>query len=184
MKFKTLILCISVTTLSACEQNSDLQSYVAQVKARPAQPIDPLPSITPYEAMAFSAQNVRNPFIDPKPEQGQVVGKVKAKCIQPDANRTKEELEQYSLDSLQMKGTLANSSGLWALVQATTPSGIVVHSVALNQYMGLNHGKIIKITKDYVDVVEMVPDGSGCWTNRTTKLTLNTSATNTNKKQG
>jgi type IV pilus assembly protein PilP len=50
--------------------------------------------------------------------------------------------------------------------------------------MGLNHGKIAKVTKDDIDVVEMIPDGSGCWNNRTTKLALNTSATNANKKQG
>lgn len=184
MKYKTLILFMSIVALSACDKNSDLQTYVAQVKARPAQPIDPLPSITPYEPMSFSAKQARNPFIDPKPEQGQIVGKVKAKCIQPDTSRVKEELEQYSLDILQMKGSLADNSGLWALVQAPTPNGLVVYRVALNQYMGLNHGKITKITKDDIDVAEMVPDGSGCWTNRTTKLTLKTSATNTNKKQG
>ena len=80
MKYKTLILFLSAVMVSGCEQNADLQTYVAQVKARPAQPIDPLPTITPYEPMNFSAQNARNPFIDPKPEQGQLIGKVKAKC--------------------------------------------------------------------------------------------------------
>ena len=181
MKYKTLILCLSVVMLSGCDQNADLQTYVAQVKARPAQPIDPLPTKTPYEPMSFSAQNTRNPFTDPKPEQGQMIGKVKAKCIQPDTSRPKEELEQYSLDNLQMKGTLADESGLWGLVLA--PGGIV-YRVTLGQYMGLNHGKIAKVTKDDIDVIEMIPDGSGCWNNRTTKLTLNTSATNANKKQG
>lgn len=182
MKYKTLILFLSMAVISGCEQNADLQTYVAQVKARPAQPIDPLPTITPYEPMAFSAQNTRNPFIDPKPEQGQMISKVKAKCIQPDINRQKGELEQYSLDNLLMKGTLADDRGLWGLVLA--PGGIV-YRVTLGQYIGLSHGKITKVTKDDIDVVEMIPDGSGCWNNRTTKLTLNnTSATNTNKKQG
>ena len=181
MKYKTLILFLTMVMVSGCEQNADLQTYVAQVKARPAQPIDPLPTITPYEPMNFSAQNARNPFIDPKPEQGQLISKVKAKCIQPDISREKEELEQYSLDNLRMKGTLADNSGLWGLVLA--PGG-VVYRVTLGQYMGLNHGKIAKVTKDDIDVVEMIPDGSGCWNNRTTKLALNTSATNANKKQG
>jgi type IV pilus assembly protein PilP len=42
MKYRTLILFLSAVMISGCEQNADLQTYVAQVKARPAQPIDPL----------------------------------------------------------------------------------------------------------------------------------------------
>ncbi len=181
MKNKLLILFLSSCVLAGCDQNSDLQTYVAQVKSKPAQPIDPLPTITPYEPMKFTAQNSRNPFIDPKPEQGQVVTKAKLKCIQPDLTRTREELEQYSLDNLVMKGTLADSSNLWGLV--LSPGGIV-YRVSPGQYMGLNHGKITKITKSDIEIVEMIPDGSGCWNNRTTTLTLNTSTTNANKKQG
>lgn len=181
MKYKLLILFLSTIIVSGCEQNSDLQTYVAQVKARPAQPIDPLPTITPYVPMAFTAQKARNPFIDPKPEQGQMVAKAKLKCIQPDLTRKKEDLEQYSLDNLVMKGTLANDRGLWGLVMA--PGGMV-YRVSSGQYMGLNHGKITKITQNDIEVVEMIPDGSGCWNNRTTTLTLNTSTTNANKKQG
>jgi len=181
MNYKSLILLLNIVVISGCEQNADLQTYVAQVKSRPAQPIDPLPTITPYKAMMFSPQNTRNPFIDPKPEQGQVVGKVKAKCDQPDDSRTKEELEQYSVDNLLMKGTLADGKNLWALIQA--PGG-VVYRVSVGQHIGLNHGKIAKVTNNDIDVIEMVRDGSGCWNSRTTKLILNTSTTNANKKQG
>ena len=117
MKYKILILFLSTVMISGCEQNSDLQTYVAQVKARPAQPIDPLPTITPYEPMAFIAQESRNPFIDPQPEQGQIFSKTKVKCIQPDITSPQEELEQYSLDNLMMKGTLSDNRGLWGLVR-------------------------------------------------------------------
>uniref|UniRef100_UPI0025BC39CB pilus assembly protein PilP n=1 Tax=Aquabacterium sp. TaxID=1872578 RepID=UPI0025BC39CB len=152
MNIKTLILLLSIVAIFGCDKNADLQIYVAQVKARPAQPIEPLPTITPYEPIPFLAKNMRNPFIDPKPEQGQAINKPKAKCAQPDINRPKEELEQYSLDNLQMKGTLADERGLWGLVLA--PGGIV-YRVTLGQYMGLNHGKIAKVTKDDIDVIEM-----------------------------
>ena len=181
MNKKLLILFLGSFAIAGCEQNSDLQTYVAQVKSRPAQPIDPLPTITPYEPMKFSAKNSRNPFIDPKPEQGLVVTKAKLKCIQPDLSRTREELEQYSLDNLVMKGTLADTRSLWGLV--LSPGGIV-YRVSPGPYMGLNHGKITKITKNDIEIVEMIPDGSGCWNNRTTTLTLNTSTINANKKQG
>lgn len=181
MKYKLLILFLGGLLLSGCEQNSDLQAYVAQVKARPAQPIDPLPTLTPYVPMKFTASAARNPFLDPQPEQGQMIAKGKLKCIQPDLTRKKEDLEQYSLDNLLMKGTLANEQGLWGLVQV--PGGMV-YRVSLGQYIGLNYGKITKVTQNNIDVVEMIPDGSGCWTNRETTLTLNTSTTNTNKKQG
>jgi len=171
------LLLIGMCLLSGCNQNSDLQTYVAQVKARPAPPVEPLPVVTPYTPVSFDAAEKRNPFSEPKPEMNAIARTSKAQCIQPDISRTKEELEKYSLDNIKMKGSLANTKGLWGLV--SVPGG-KVYRVADNQYIGLNYGKISKITKDNIEIVEMIPDGSGCWNNRTTTLTLITSTTKTN----
>ena len=44
--------------------------------------------------------------------------------------------------------------------------------VGLNQYMGLDQGRIIKITNTHVDLMETVPDGKGCWVTRETQLAM------------
>lgn len=175
-----VFVCILIA-LAGCEQNEDLQKYVEEVKAKPAPPIEPLPTITPYTAATFGSGKDRDPFINPQPEQGQTIGLVKEKCLQPDMKRVKEDLEQFSLDNLAMKGSLADSVGLWALIQA--PGG-TVYRVANGQYMGLNYGKVTQITKSEIKIEELVPDNNGCWNHRTTVLSLNNSATNSNKKQG
>lgn len=176
MNKQLLLLLSGFVFLAGCDQHSDLQSYVAQVKARPAPPVEPLPTITPYTPVTFVAQNKRSPFIDPKPEQSAVAKAAKKECIQPDSSRTKDDLEKYSLDNMRMKGTLANARGLWGLVSVDGK----VYRVANNQYIGLNYGKINKISPDNIEIIEMIPDGSGCWNNRTTTLTLITSTTKTN----
>lgn len=177
MNRQLLLLFTGLAVLSGCDQNSDLQTYVAQVKARPAPPVEPLPTVTPYTPISFDASDKRNPFSTPRPEMSAQAKTTKAQCIQPDVSRTKEELEKYSLDNIRMKGTLSNNKGLWGLV--SVPGG-KVYRVADNQYIGLNYGKISKITQNDIEINEMIPDGSGCWTNRTTTLTLITSTTKTN----
>ena len=45
------------------------------------------------------------------------------------------------------------------------PDGQAVR-VGLNQHMGLDQGRVIKITNTHVDLMETVPDGKGCWVTR------------------
>jgi type IV pilus assembly protein PilP len=89
----------------------------------------------------------------------------------PDPNRVREELEKYSLGSLKMMGTvrMGGASDLWALILA--PDN-VVHRVQKNNYLGNNHGKIVGMTEQRVDLKELVPDGPGRWQERDAFLSL------------
>lgn len=177
----SLSVIFSAMFLTACDQDTDLRKYVDEVKAQPPMPIEPLPTLTPYSPAKFTAATERDPFTDPKPEQGQIVGQIKEKCVQPDQARPKEDLEQFSLDNLAMKGTLANTNGLWALIQS--PNG-TIYRVAKGQHMGLNYGKVTSVSKTEIQIEEMVSDNAGCWDHRVTVLSLNNSVANTHKKQG
>ncbi|MGS3152584.1 pilus assembly protein PilP, partial [Aeromonas sanarellii] len=77
--------------------------------------------------------------------------------------------EQLPLASLSMKGSIGRQGQLWALIN--TPDGQAVR-VGLNQHMGLDQGRVIKITKTHVDLMETVPDGKGCWVTRETQLAM------------
>lgn len=168
---KHLIVGLSVLVLlSACSGGDDLQEYVAQVKARPPAPLEPLPVIRPFEPMHYAPSNERSPFSQPRPEL--LLREAKAKtelCSISLPVHEKEPLEQFSLDNLTMRGTMSKDKVLWALIHTQVGE---VHRVAVGQYMGLDQGRIEKITPDTVELLEYVPDGKGCWVTRKTQLKL------------
>lgn len=170
MKLNALCLLLSALLLTACGGQEDMDEYVQQTKARPPVPIEPLPEIKPFSPMAYQRSDQRSPFIEPQPENSsRVDAKVKPDCAQIVANREKEVLERYSLASLSMKGSIGKQGQLWALIN--TPDGQAVR-VGLNQHMGLDQGRVIKITNTHVDLMETVPDGKGCWVTRETQLAM------------
>ena len=67
----------SALLLSACGQDmSDLEPYIAEVKARKSRAIEPIPQVKQYEAFTYEARGRRDPFVKLEPERsdsGQVV---------------------------------------------------------------------------------------------------------------
>ena len=170
MSMRVIVLLLPVLLLTACGGQEDMDEYVQQTKARQPIPIEPLPEIKPFSPMAYQHSDQRSPFIEPQPEtSSRVDAKTKPDCAQIVASREKEVLERYSLASLSMKGSIGKQGQLWALIR--TPDGQAVR-VGLNQYMGLDQGRVVKITNTHVDLMETVPDGKGCWVTRETQLAM------------
>jgi type IV pilus assembly protein PilP len=70
-----------------------------------------------------------------------------------------------------MVGTLQKPQGdLFALVKDGY-GGVV--RVREGEYMGRNHGRIVSIQKDRINLIEIVPDGQGGWLERPRTLALN-----------
>jgi type IV pilus assembly protein PilP len=44
--------------------------------------------------------------------------------------------------------------------------------------LGTYDGKVSSVNSDYIELVELIPDGSGCWKERLTKLEMLEAATN------
>ncbi|BCX82512.1 type IV pilus assembly protein PilP [Methylomarinovum caldicuralii] len=147
---------------------SDLEAYVAEVKARPKGSIEPLPEIKIMETFVFDPEGLRDPFAPAKqalPPQVAAGGS----GIKPDPTRPKEPLEAYDLDSLRMVGTVKKDAILWALIQ--TGEG-TIYRVRTGNYLGKNHGRIVRITEEGIDLVEIFPDGPGTWRERQASLAL------------
>lgn len=158
--------------LTACGGQEDMDTYIVQTKARPPIPIEPLPELKPFSPMHYQQGELRSPFMMPQPEANvgsESSAKLKPDCAQIAMDREKEVLESYSLASLSMQGSLAKTGQLWALIR--TPDGQSMR-VGLNQYMGLDQGRVIKITDTAVDLLETIPDGKGCWVTRETQLAM------------
>ena len=176
-----LALALSVLTGCAERDMSDLRGFVETTKrTTPIRKPDPPPVIEPYQPFAYTAQGLKDPFLISPFAEEQEIGDIADQPVapdgsytgvRPDPNRVREELEKYSLGSLKMMGTvrMGGTDELWALVLA--PDN-VVHRVQKNNYLGTNHGKIINISEQRVDLKEIVPDGPGRWQERESFLSL------------
>lgn len=141
----------------------NLEDWVANVRARPAPPLDPLPVMQQFETFEYSAQNLRDPFSTAWGAASDSSG------LRPDPNRRKETLEQYPLDSLKMVGTIGTGASLVGLVMGPDK---VTYRVSPGAYLGQSDGRITDIQQDRIDLVELVPDGAGGWLERPAAVTL------------
>jgi type IV pilus assembly protein PilP len=147
---------------------SDLDSWMAEVKARPKGAIEPAPVFKPYESFTYSAQSLRAPFDVPLNAKD-ISALQPSANIKPDLLRPREFLERFNFEALKMVGTLAQQGTLWALV-ADDEGG--VHRVRNGNYLGKNHGRIVETTETSIGVEEIVPSGTGGWVQRPRTLKL------------
>ena len=140
----------------------NLESWVADVRARPAPPLDPLPVMQQFETFEYAAQTLRDPFSD-------AWNNAEGGGLRPDPDRRKETLEQYPLDSLDMVGTIGKGAGVVALLLAPDK---VTYRVRPGAYVGQSDGRVTAVYEDRVELVELVPDGAGGWLERPATIAL------------
>jgi len=150
--------------LSGCSgRDGDLDRFIETTKNEPGGRVEPLPEVKPYEAYNYADQELRSPFI-PGGSGGANAN------LRPDSRRNREYLEQFSLDTLKMVGTLNLSGNHFGLV--ATRDGRV-HRVVIGEHMGTNDGKITDISASKIALVEIIPDGLGGYIERPAALALN-----------
>jgi type IV pilus assembly protein PilP len=168
---KVVSLVLLMTLLSACDSNQDdLGRYITEVKARPATPISPIPSVRTYTPYEYTGLQGRDPFRRSTSEgSDEEVGVSLGNGPRPDFKRTREYLERFELDTLLMVGTFDKERSQWVLIR--DPDG-TIHRVATGNYIGKNHGKVNIISPDEVELSEFIADGAGGWLVRDASLVL------------
>ena len=83
------------------------------------------------------------------------------------ATRMLAELERYDLSSLTYWHF--NPARCAATASLVDSQGYV-HRVSLGDYIGKNDGKVTKITKQRIEIVELYPDGDGGWQEKPTSI--------------
>ena len=178
MKLSRLIklpLLLSMTYfVTACSDNGmvELKAWVTIEKAKPGLGIEALPEIRPYEAFIYSAEHLRSPFQSARPEAIGELGSLE-NCetkTRPDVNRVREELEDFGLQSLKLVGTMSQEGSSWALIRQDSGS---IHRVQIGNHLGLNHGQIVNISEQNLQLMETVPNGLGCWESRPMTMEVN-----------
>ncbi len=158
------LMVAAAASLAACSsQDDDLQTFITDTNKEAGGRVEPLPEVKPYQTYTYKDVSLRSPFIPTSPNAGNA-------NLRPDAHRNREFLEQYSLDTMKMVGSMQQTGQIYGLVQ--TKDGLV-HRVTVGNYIGQNDGKVTAITPSKIDVREIVPDGLGGYIERPAALALN-----------
>ena len=164
----SLLVSVLLTGCGGGASYGDLDEFMAEVNARPKQRIAPLPPFEQVPPFAYQASTMRSPFEPPV-----VVKRVQREQggprVTPDFNRVKQFLEQYTVAQLAMVGTLAQTGTRFGLVQDGDGG---VHRVRPGDYMGTDHGQIQRIDEGAIELIEIVPDGTGGWVERARTVSL------------
>jgi type IV pilus assembly protein PilP len=159
------VLCLALSVLAGCSSRDDeLDQFISDTMKEPGGRVEPLPELKPYETYAYESANMRSPFMPGGSGTGSAAG------LRPDVRRNREFLEQFSLDTLRMVGTLRLSDRTYGLIK--TKDGLV-HRVLPGNYLGQADGRVTEISASKISVVEIVPDGLGGYMERTASLGLN-----------
>lgn len=168
---RRLILLVLALSVAGCGSDgsrfADIDQFMRDVMQRPKRPVKPLPEFKPYEAYAYSAAGMRSPFEPPAPPRPpRLEGQ---EDVQPDPNRVKQFLEQFPVTDLDMVGTLQRDGDWYALIRDGEGG---VHRVTSGDYMGTDHGEILSISENAIELDEIVPDGTGGWIKRSRTVQL------------
>ena len=165
MKARALFV-VATLALAGCggESHQDLRAWMIEQGKGARGKLDPLPQIKPYEPFAYNAFDLPDPFKPRRIEPTKGASK-----LAPDLTRRKEPLEAFPLESLTMVGTLEKNKTVYALVR--TPERDI-YQVRAGNYVGQNYGVVTGIVENEVKLRELVQDGAGDWTERSSTLLL------------
>ena len=164
---RNALICCGVGLLvAACggESHQDLRAWMQDQGKGVKGKLDPLPQVKPYEPFTYNAFDLPDPFKPRKIEPAKGGSK-----MAPDLNRRKEPLESFPLESLQMVGTLQRGKNTYALVRTTDKD---IYQIRIGNYLGQNFGVVVQISEGEVQVRELVQDGAGDWTERSSTIQL------------
>jgi type IV pilus assembly protein PilP len=168
MRRAALLSIMSVALLAGCggQSHQDLRNWMAEQGKGVRGRLDPLPQIKPYEPFAYNDFDLPDPF---KPRKIEPVKGENTSKLAPDLNRRREPLEAYPIEALSMVGTLQKGKALYALVK--TPERDI-YQVRQGNHMGQNFGVVVGITDTDIKLKELMQDGSGDWSERSSTLNL------------
>lgn len=167
--YKLLFSFMAGLVLVGCDSKIDaVNQKMAEFRNEPALPIEPAPVFSPVPLFNYSAHQLKSPFM---PSSLAAELKIMAgKRVYPNFNRQPQPLESYALESLNMKGSMRGKTNeTIALIQ--TPDR-QIERVQVGNYLGMNQGRVVKISPTQIDLVEIVPDGRDGYVERPRTLVL------------
>ncbi len=159
-----------VLNLAACSGSDDeLQAWMEQQRHEVQPSVKPLSPPQKFNPQAYAGMDRAEPFSAQK-----FTGVLKQEARQPNSavaaelNRRKEPLEAFPLDNMAMVGSVNRKGVPFALLKVEN----LLYQVKVGEYLGVNYGKITKISETEITLREIVQDAAGEWIERPTTLQL------------
>ena len=146
----------------------DLNRFVEESNQGLRGRVEPLPEIKQFEAFAYNAFELADPF-SPRDveERGSALP---VSDLRPIGDRKKETLEAFPLESLKMVGTMEQQRVRYALIR--TPDNNL-YKAKVGNHMGQNFGLVLAVSETAVGLRELVLDSTnGSWSERSASLQL------------
>ncbi|MCY7295300.1 pilus assembly protein PilP [Alteromonas sp. a30] len=166
---KTITTLISILLTACTPQTDDLNQFIADVANTPPTAIEPYPTFETQPAFQYSVAHLRSPFQRKREGQQTVIKEPVASCLQPNTQRTKMPLERFGVDALKVMGFLNSEGKTWGIISASDGK---LYKVTLGDRLGLFFGEITRISNNTIHFTELLPDGTGCWKTKASKLSL------------
>jgi type IV pilus assembly protein PilP len=162
---------VAVVVLSACSDDGsgELREWMEEVRRQTPVSVQQIPPPKTFTPFVYAGKDELDPY-DPAKLQA-ALAKLETATrggIQPDLERRKEALENFPLDTITMVGTLERPGLTYALLRVDSS----VFQAKVGNHIGQNHGRITRITESGLELLEIVRDASGEWSQRNTKLEL------------
>jgi type IV pilus assembly protein PilP len=159
-RIKWIALATLGATLVGCGADTDeLQGWMDQQRREVKPSITPLTPPKKFDPAPYASLQSVEPFSNQKLS---VALKQEAKqpnsLVAAELNRRKEPLEFYTLDGMNMVGSVTKQGRPFALLKVDN--------------LGQNYGRILKITETEIALREIVQDAAGEWIERPGTLQL------------
>ena len=170
---KPVIGFFCLLVLTGCSDNGkeDLQQWMIEQRAQTRPQVTPISEPKKFKPQAYTEGNSLEPFGVQKLTQAlrrESNQATDSTLLTPELNRRKESLESFPLDTMVMVGSLNRGNQPVALVRIDK----LLYQVRLGNYLGLNYGRVTKITDTELALREIVQDVGGEWTERMATLQL------------
>lgn len=174
MNAVSLLIGILVLLLSGCgsSKDDDIRQWMVEERNQTRPKVAPIPAPKQFKPEAYSNAAALEPFSNQKLTQALKRDSSQAASngalVAPELARRKEPLESFPLDAMGLVGSIVKAGQPVALVRVDN----LLYQVKPGSYLGLNYGKVVKITEAEVTLREIVQDAVGEWIERIATLQL------------
>lgn len=168
-----LWIAVAAVGLTGCfgSEQEDLQRWMAEQRAQVKPSVPPITEPKKFTPQAYTEAAAVDPFNMQKLTQALRRDSAQPSTsglIAPELARRKEALEAFPLDAMAMVGSLSRSGQPVALISVDK----LLYQVRVGNYLGLNYGRITRISETELGLREIVQDAAGEWIERVATLQL------------
>jgi type IV pilus assembly protein PilP len=169
-------LCLlGAAVLAGCGASSEdeLRTWMLEQRSQMRPRVPPISEPKPFRPENYVDGDAVDPFSREKltsalKREAAPQASTTSALIAPELARRKEALEAYPLDVMTMVGSLIQEGQPAALIKVDK----LLYQVRLGSHLGMNYGRVTKITETEVTLREIVQDAVGEWIERPATLQL------------